>query len=142
MGRGRRDLGLEPQWRERMEQWRASGLSVRAFCLRRGLAVPRFYYWKRELRSRDAAAMTAASRSSASKSPTSLSTEAAQTSRPTFVPVTVRPDTVIPAAMLAVEVRCPSGHVVVLSACAAVDLADLFAALAPLAPLAREAQPC
>ena len=137
MGRGRRDLGLEPQWRERMEQWRASGLSVREFCLRRGLAVPRFYYWKRELRSRDVAAVAAASRSSASQGPVT------KKSRPTFVPVTVLPDAVIPAATLAVEVRCPSGHVVWLSSCDGASLAALFAALEPQAPLARgEAQPC
>ena len=34
MARGRRDLGLERQWRDRMSQWRASGLSVREFCQR------------------------------------------------------------------------------------------------------------
>ena len=36
MARGRRDLGLERQWRERMAGWRASGLSVREFCQRSG----------------------------------------------------------------------------------------------------------
>lgn len=142
MGRVRRDLGLEPQWRERMEQWRASGWSVREFCLRRGLAEPTFYYWRRELRARDAAAAVAAvSRSPASQGPVTKS------SRPTFVPVTVLPDSVLAAATVSVEVRCPSGHVVVLSSCDGASLASLFAALAPQAPLARgsqarEAQPC
>ena len=37
MARGQRDLGLERQWRDRMSHWRASGLSVRDLCLRRGL---------------------------------------------------------------------------------------------------------
>lgn len=39
MARGRRDLGLERQWREWMAVWRASELSVREFCQRRGLQV-------------------------------------------------------------------------------------------------------
>jgi hypothetical protein len=57
--------------------------------------------------------------------------------------VTVIPDATLASATLAVEVRCPSGHVVWLSSCDGVDLASLFAALEPLAPLAREeAQPC
>lgn len=167
MGRGRRDLGLEPQWRERMEQWRASGLSVREFCLRRGLVETAFYYWRRELGARDVAAARVSSAKSAVQSLTSPSpatTRSASLSSPSpspasrrttgksalpmFVPVTVLPDTVLPdavlaSATLAVEVRCPSGHVVLLSAWAAVDLAALFAALEPRASLAREeAQPC
>lgn len=132
MARRQRDPALERQWRERLAQWQASGLSVRAFCLRRGLVETAFYYWKRELRARDAAAATASTPSPVWKKPLT------KKSQPTFVPVTVVPD-----ATVSVEVRCPSGHVVLLSSCAAVDLAALFAALAPRAPLAREeAQPC
>lgn len=133
MARRQRNPALERQWRERLAQWRASGLSVRAFCLRRGWVETAFYYWRRELRARDEAAAMAASRSPVSRSPASQR-PAAKTCPPTFVPVTV-----IPAATLAVEVRCPSGHVVLLSSCDAVDLASLFAALEPQA---REAQPC
>jgi hypothetical protein len=62
--------------------------SVRAFCDRRDLTETAFYFWRKELRKRGG---EPASR------PTS----------PTFVPVTV-----MPAATFAVEVRCPSGHVV------------------------------
>jgi transposase-like protein len=44
----------EQQWRRWIETWRASGLSVRAFCARHGLAQPSFYAWRRELQRRDA----------------------------------------------------------------------------------------
>lgn len=115
MARGQRDPALERRWRERMAQWQASGLSVRAFCVKHGLIETSFSYWKRELRARDAAASTAAARSSSGKK-----------SRPAFVPLTV-----LPAATVAVEVRCPSGHVVCLSSCEVSALASLFAALNP-----------
>lgn len=49
-----RDARKEQQWRRWIEAWRASGLSVRAFCARHGLAPPSFYAWRRELRRRDA----------------------------------------------------------------------------------------
>lgn len=125
MARGQRDLGLERRWRERMAGWRASGLSVREFCQRRGLTEPTFHYWRRELRMRDSAASTAAMSSSSSSG---------KKSRPAFVPLTV-----LPTATLAVEVRCPSGHVVLLPSCDATSLASLFAALEPQA---GETQPC
>ena len=54
MARRQQDLGLERQWRERMAGWRASGLSVRELCQLRGLTVPTFHDWRRELRMRDA----------------------------------------------------------------------------------------
>ena len=38
-----RDERKEQQWRRWIGEWRASGLSVRAFCNRRGLAIPSFY---------------------------------------------------------------------------------------------------
>jgi hypothetical protein len=143
-----RDPALEREWRERLASWASSGLSVREYCGQRGLVETAFYYWKRELRARnEAAAVTAASRSSAlrssvSRGPISRST-ATKLSRPKFVPVTVLSDTVLASATVSVEVRCPSGHVVLLSAYDGVDLASLFAALEPQAPLAREeAQPC
>src|SRR5262249_26070035 len=40
------------QWQQWIEQWQASGLSVRAFCARHRLAEPRFYAWRRKLRQR------------------------------------------------------------------------------------------
>jgi transposase len=55
MAHGRvRDERKEQQWRRWIGEWRASGLSVRAFCDRRGLATPSFYAWRRTLAQRAA----------------------------------------------------------------------------------------
>ena len=55
MAHGRaRDERKERQWRQWITEWRASGLSVRAFCDRRGLATPSFYHWRRLLERRAA----------------------------------------------------------------------------------------
>jgi hypothetical protein len=55
MAHGRaRDGQKERQWRQWITEWRASGLSVRAFCGRRGLATPSFYHWRRVLERRAA----------------------------------------------------------------------------------------
>jgi hypothetical protein len=55
MAHGRaRDEAKERQWRRWIDQWRTSGLSVRAFCARRGLATPSFYAWRRTLERRAA----------------------------------------------------------------------------------------
>jgi len=116
MARGQRDPELERQWRERMVRWQASGLTVREFCRRQGLLETSFYYWKRELQKRDTAASA------------TLKSSPAKNSRPTFLPLTV-----LPAPTLSVEVRCPSGHVVLLSACEVTSLPSLFAALDPSA---------
>jgi len=42
----KRDEQKERQWRGRIAQWRASGLSVRGFCAQDGLAPARFYHWR------------------------------------------------------------------------------------------------
>ena len=115
-----RDPSRERMWRERVSAWAASGLSIRAFCDQHLLTETTFQYWRRELRERDA---------SSSRPPSSPSS-----SRPMFVPVTV-----LPAATLSVEVRCPSGHVVILPSCDSASLSNLFAVLAP--PV-REERPC
>src|SRR5579864_6337842 len=49
-----RDERKERHWRRWIEQWRASGLSVRAFCARHGLAQASFYAWRRVLERRAA----------------------------------------------------------------------------------------
>ncbi len=49
-----RDEQKERQWRRRIDQWRASKLSVRAFCARYGLATASFYNWRRVLQRREA----------------------------------------------------------------------------------------
>jgi hypothetical protein len=107
---GHRDPERERFWRGTLSACRSSGLSIRAFCERRHLSESAFYFWRQELRRRDGE-------------------PAAPAATPKFVPVTV-----LPATTLAVEVRCPSGHVVSLPACDASTLRSLFAALAPVPP--------
>jgi hypothetical protein len=51
------DPDKEQLWRRIISQWQHSGLSIRAFCQRHGLAEPTFYAWRRTLRERDAAAV-------------------------------------------------------------------------------------
>jgi hypothetical protein len=46
--------GREQFWRERIQRQQANGQSVREFCVEAGLSVPSFYWWRRELRIRDA----------------------------------------------------------------------------------------
>jgi hypothetical protein len=50
-----RDEGKERQWRQWLDAWRRSGLSVAAFCARHGLSQASCYAWRRELARRDAA---------------------------------------------------------------------------------------
>lgn len=50
-----RDQRKEQQWRRWIQNWRYSGLSVRAFCARHGLTPANFYAWRRELQRRNAA---------------------------------------------------------------------------------------
>jgi hypothetical protein len=52
-----RSSGKEQYWRTRVRQWRASGMSVRAFCAERGLSEPSFYAWRRTLAEREATAV-------------------------------------------------------------------------------------
>jgi hypothetical protein len=54
-----RDEEKERQWRRWIDQYRVSGLSVRAFCARHGLATASFYNWRRVLQRRAAAEQTA-----------------------------------------------------------------------------------
>jgi transposase len=49
-----RDEEKERKWRRLIAQWRTSGLSVRDFCARHGLATPSFYAWRRHLQQRAA----------------------------------------------------------------------------------------
>jgi hypothetical protein len=81
-----RDEQKERQWQRWIGEWQTSGLSVRAFCARRGLTVGSFYSWRRVLERR--AAEQAA-----------------------FVPVQVVADTV-PAQTSALEVVLTDGRTV------------------------------
>ncbi|MBV9123295.1 MAG: IS66 family insertion sequence element accessory protein TnpB [Planctomycetes bacterium] len=44
------DPRKQQQWQRWIDQWQASGLTVRAFCARHRLAEPSFYAWRRQLR--------------------------------------------------------------------------------------------
>lgn len=81
-----RDERKEQQWRRWINQWRASGLSVRAFCARHGLASANFYTWRRVLERRAA-------------------------EKPAFAPVQVVPDAQ-PARTSALEVVLADGRAV------------------------------
>ena len=48
---GRRpDPTLQRLWRQRLQRFERSGLSVVAFCAKEGVSVPSFYAWRRRLR--------------------------------------------------------------------------------------------
>src|SRR3954454_9247746 len=44
-----REPSKEQHWRQLLERWQDSGLSVRVFCRRHRLAEPTFYAWRRTL---------------------------------------------------------------------------------------------
>ena len=99
-----RDGRKERQWRRWISQWQTSGLSVRDFCARHGLATASFYNWRRVLERR---AME----------------------RPAFVPVQVVADTPPPQAG-ALELVLPNGRTVrVTPGFDAVTLRQLLAVL-------------
>lgn len=132
MAHRQRDSVRERLWRKHVADWRAGGLSIRAYCRQHDLTETAFQYWRQELRRRDAAAST-------------------PPPRPAFVPVTVVPDPEPAAAATppdprspgAVAVHCPSGHVVVLPLGeASTTLRRLFAVLAAGPTPAGEASPC
>lgn len=52
--RSRRDPAKERFWREMVGQQGESGVSVRAFCRERQLTESAFYFWRRELKQREA----------------------------------------------------------------------------------------
>jgi transposase len=48
---GRRpDLAFQRLWRQRLQRFERSGLSVVAFCAKQGVSTPSFYDWRRRLR--------------------------------------------------------------------------------------------
>jgi hypothetical protein len=58
MARLRRD---ERFWKERVQQWTASGMTAREFASREGLRKERLFFWKRKLRESSAIAVAGVS---------------------------------------------------------------------------------
>ena len=48
-----RDVGKERLWQAAVRDWERSGLTIRAFCGRRGLAEHNFHAWRRTLAQRE-----------------------------------------------------------------------------------------
>ncbi len=96
----------ERRWRQAVRRWERSSETVRDFCLRHGLCESSFYFWKRELRQRDA------QRRAGRGGPSS------RRQAPTFVPVQVEAAggataaAADDAADVAVEVLLGDGRVV------------------------------
>lgn len=53
MANSKRSAEKEAFWRMAIEEQASSGLSVREFCRREGIAEASFYAWRREIRRRD-----------------------------------------------------------------------------------------
>ena len=86
----------EAFWRLAVEEHRASGLSVRAFCKRESLAEPSFYSWRKKLERRDG------ERSVTCRSPSTASQA--------MVPVNIVGENCsAPASLTTLEVSTPSG---------------------------------
>jgi hypothetical protein len=58
MARVPRDRQKEVFWRRMLREQERSGLTARAWCQRRGLRECNLYWWRRELKRRDAAGRT------------------------------------------------------------------------------------
>ena len=53
MAKQQRDMAKESQWRETLQRYSASGLSVREFCRQEKLTKSNFYAWRRTLDERN-----------------------------------------------------------------------------------------
>jgi len=53
MASSKRSVEKEEFWRLALAEYANSGLTVRAFCQREALSEASFYFWRRELRTRD-----------------------------------------------------------------------------------------
>src|ERR1700688_4470285 len=54
-----RDRRKERFWRQLLQRWQRSGLSIRAFCQQHDCSEPCFYAWRRTLEQRDRSVSTA-----------------------------------------------------------------------------------
>jgi transposase-like protein len=56
---GKRSQAREKHWREVIQEYEGSGMTVREFCAKRQMNESQLYFWKRELQRRDEAKRTA-----------------------------------------------------------------------------------
>ncbi len=100
------DPDKEMLWRRVLKQQRESGLSVRAFCHRRGLNDSSLFRWRRELGRRDRAANTAGPNPAAEPS-------TGPPIPPVFLPVrVVELCGEIPRPTMPIEIVLPEGPIV------------------------------
>ncbi|QVL33856.1 hypothetical protein KIH39_08110 [Telmatocola sphagniphila] len=102
-----RDPQREAFWKKTILDQRSSNESIRAYCQRLRISEAAYYYWQRELKRRETEAL------------------------PAFVAITVVPtasDSTKPSPTM-IEVRCPSGHVVVINGVEDSTFRALFSAL-------------
>jgi hypothetical protein len=116
MARQRRDGKKERTWRRHIEEQRASGLTIRAFCSEHSLHEASFYFWRQEIARRDHEVASSASTSVAPPTPA-------------FVPVAVI-DSPAGRDETPIDIRLPEGHRVrVRSGCDRDLLADVLSIL-------------
>lgn len=114
MSRGR-DESLWSAWRERLDRFERSGLTVQAFVRREGVSAPTYYQWRRKLRD-----------SSTKPAPVS------------FLPIALSTRDLI-GREDRVEIELPNSSIVRLSG---VDADTLRVAIEAAGTLPREARPC
>jgi transposase-like protein len=76
-------------WRGVLTRFRASGLSVRAFCRQERLSEPSFYAWRRTIHERDAGSKTVVK---SSKTVQKRASAARPRKQPAFLPIVVQRD--------------------------------------------------
>jgi hypothetical protein len=147
---GRRADGVKRRfWRDAVRRQRASGLSIRAFCLRDGVSEPGFHWWRRQLTRRAALAPKPPASKPMGK-PSAYASGAKSRSRrgrrqtAEFLPLTVIPAAATPL----IEIALAGGVTIRLHAGAPAPLLrEVLAALTaetvkPPGRTVREPRPC
>lgn len=120
-----RDLAKEGQWRARLKQHAASGLSVRAFCRHEEVTESAFYFWRRVIAERDGEKAPPASPISERR--TASPSSERRPALPSFVPVTVAG---LPTDTKSIAIELAEGRVLRLpESITAARLAELVHAL-------------
>jgi transposase-like protein len=130
-----RNADLEQFWRRHLRRQAQSGLSIRGYCRRHGLADASFHHWRRTIRQRDGQSRTGPSHARQSDF----------SATPAFLPVALI-DPPAPAASSPIDIHLGGGRRIrVRSGCDRQLLADVLAILAARNAAARAAaedRPC